>query len=215
MGTRSMSKSVLEALLGQTRGALLALFFSHVEEAYYLRQVARLVDGGLGAVQRELQHLTVVGLLRREVRGRHVYYQANRDCPVFRELQGLVIKTAGVVEVLRAALASLAERATVAFVYGSFAKGSNKAGSDVDLILVGELTFGEVVAALAPVQDKLCREVNPIVYPPAEFQRKLVQGHHFLTRVLKEPKVFLLGGEHELARLAQERLADRAADQPT
>src|SRR5262249_51668906 len=156
--------------------ALLALFFSRVEESYYLRQVVRLVGRGVGAVQRELQGLAAVGILRREIRGRHVYFQANPDCPVFSQLHELVIKTAGMVDVLRAALASLADRAVVAFVYGSLAKGSGKASSDVDLMFIGEVTFAEVVTALGPAQEKLGRDINPAVYPAEEFRRKLAAG---------------------------------------
>jgi hypothetical protein len=99
-------------------------------------------------------------------------------------------------------------------VFGSLAKGSANAGSDVDVMVIGDVSFAEVVGALTPAQERLGREINPVVYPAEEVRRKLAQGHHFLTTVWKEPKVFLLGSDHELARLAQERLADAAPNEP-
>jgi predicted nucleotidyltransferase len=214
MGTQARTDDLLAALFGRIRCRVLALFFSRPEQAFYLREVVRQVGGGVGAVQRELRRLTGAGILLREVRGRQVYYQANRSCPVAEELRWLILKTAGAAEVLRAALAGLADRIETAFVYGSLARDSAKAGSDVDVMIVGAVAFAEVVAALASAQEQLGREVNPSVYPLAEFHRKLAEGHHFLTTVLREPKVFLLGGEHELARLAEKRLVDGASDQP-
>src|SRR5262249_4787471 len=124
------------------------------------------------------------------------------------------VKSAGVADVLRAALAGLADRTAGAFLYGSLAKGADKASSDGDLMVVGEVTVAEGGGARGPAQERVGREINPAVYPPAEWRRKLAQGHHFLTAVLKEPKIFLLGGADELARLAEERLVDATADQP-
>jgi len=108
---------------------------------------------------------------------------------------------------LRAALTPLSERIQVAFIYGSVARGEQRAASDVDVLIVGGATFAEVVAALSPCQDKLGREINPTVYPAAEFKAKLAAGHHFLKAVLTRPKLFMMGGERELAALAGKRLA--------
>ena len=119
----------------------------------------------------------------------------------------MLVKTVGVTDVLRAALSGLADRIQVAFLFGSMAKGSARSNSDVDVLVVGEISFGELVSALASAQEKLGREVNPSLYPSSEFARKLAQHHHFLTSVLKEPKVFLVGDENELARLAKRRMA--------
>jgi predicted nucleotidyltransferase len=165
-------------------------------------------------MQRELKRLSEAGIILRQVRGRQVFYQANRQCPIFPELQGLLVKTVGVADILRKALAALADRIQVAFLYGSMVKGSARSASDVDVLVIGEITFAELVAALCPAQERLGREVNPSVYPRKEFCGKLAQHHHFLTSVLKEPKVFLVGDEHELARLAQSGMANRASNQP-
>jgi predicted nucleotidyltransferase len=202
MSAQPKPDTVATALFGKTRRLVLALFYSHAEESFYLREIVRRTGAGLGAVQREVKRLTDADLLFRAVRGNQVYYQTNGQSPVFAELQGLIIKTAGVADVLRDALAVLADRIEVAFLYGSMAKGTANASSDVDLLVVGEADFADVVVVLGAAQEKLGREVNPSVYPPAEFRHKLAQGHHFLTTILREPQVFLLGGEHELARLA-------------
>lgn len=198
---------VSTTLFGKTRRAVLSLLFTHTDEAFYLRQIVRAIGAGLGAVQRELKRLTEAGIIRRTVRGRQVYYQANPDCPLFAELRGLVIKTAGVGDVLRAALAPLADRIHLALIYGSLARGEERRSSDIDVLVVGEVTFGEVVAILAPAQETLGREINPNVYPSAEFRSKLAAGHHFLRTVIGGPKLFLIGDEYELARLAKKRLA--------
>jgi predicted nucleotidyltransferase len=214
MSTQPKPDQVATALFGKTRRLVLALFYSHAEESFYLREVVRRTGAGLGAVQRELKRLTSAGILLRSIRGNQVYYQAHRQCPVFADLEGLIIKTAGVADVLRAALTVVADRIEVAFLYGSLAKGTAKADSDVDVLVVGEADFADIVVALGEAQEVLNREVNPSVYPAAEFCRKLAQRHHFLTTVLEEPKVFLLGGEDELARLAESRLANGPFEQP-
>ena len=194
-------------LFGKTRRSILALHYGHADEAFYVRQLLRTAQGGQGAIQRELKQLSDAGIIQRVVRGRQVYYQANPQCPVFSELRGIVVKTAGIAEVLRAQLAPLTDRIIVAFVYGSVARGEERKGSDVDAMVVGDVTFGDVAAVLAPAQEMLGREVNPTVYPPAEFRKKIAQKHHFLGTVLKGPKLFLMGDERELARLAKKRLA--------
>lgn len=203
------------ALFGKARRAILGLLFSRTDESFYLREIARLVKGGQGAVQRELKRLTDAGIITRTIRGRAAFFQANRECPIFSELQGLVLKTAGVVGVLAAALTPLRDRIGVAFVYGSLARVQPKAGSDVDLMVivsggpVGSVTFGEVTDALADAQALLGRDVNPTVYDVRDFQRRLSKKDHFLTAVLKEPKLFVMGSEHELEQLARQRLARR------
>jgi predicted nucleotidyltransferase len=133
---------------------------------------------------------------------------------VFPELRSIFAKTAGLADVLREALAPLADRGLVAFVFGSAARGELRATSDIDLVIVGDVEFATVVAALAQAQEQLRRDVNPSVYPPAEFRDKLARGHHFLTAVLREPRVFIIGGDDELVRMGAKRLARQAPDEP-
>jgi uncharacterized protein len=208
MSTFQRADVLSTTLFGKTRRAVLSLLYGHVDEAFYLRQITRMAGVGLGAVQRELQKLLNARILLRTVRGRQVYYQANRDCPVFLELKNLVLKTTGVATILQSALAPLTGRIRVAFIFGSIAAGDEQRNSDVDLLVVGEVTFAEVVSAIHEAQETLHREINPTVYPPGEFQSKLAAGHHFLKAVLKGPMVFLIGDKRELPRLVKKRLAD-------
>jgi len=203
MGTTFKTDRLSATLFGKTRRAVLALLYSHVEEPFYLRQIARTAGGGLGAVQRELKKLSEAGIIRRTVRGRQVYYQANPECPVYSELKSLVVKTVGVGDVLRAALVPLSDRINVAFLFGSLARGGERSSSDADVMIVGDVTFAEVVSVLGRAQETVRREINPLVYPPEEFQFKLTADHHFLKKVLEESKFFLIGDEYELAKLVE------------
>jgi predicted nucleotidyltransferase len=215
LGTDPELDLLTAALFGKNRMAVLGLLYGHADERFYLREIVRAAGGGVGAVQRELRQLTRAGVLRRHVEGRHVYFQANAECPVFAELRGLVTKTAGTVEILRTALAPLRHSVQVAFIFGSVARGEERRVSDVDLLVVGTVRFADLVAAVLPAQERLRREINPTVYPPEEFRSKLGSRHPFLQRVVADPKLFLLGDQHELAKLAGQPLAHTPADQPT
>ena len=201
-------------LFGSTRRRILGWLLGHPDESFYLRQIVRSTGAALGAAQRELEQLTGAGLLLRTVQGQQVYFQANREAPIFPELQGLFAKTAGLTDLLREALAPLAERVLMAFVFGSAARGELRASSDIDLLVVGDAPFQDVVASLAGAQERLGREVNPTVYPLDEFRSKLRAKHHFLTTVLGEPRMFIIGGDNELVGLGAKRLGDEASDQP-
>ncbi|MBI4206687.1 MAG: nucleotidyltransferase domain-containing protein [Betaproteobacteria bacterium] len=190
-------------LFSKTRQALLGVLYTRADEAHLQEDLIHLAALGRGTVQRELEFLTRAGIVRRTVRGRQVYFQANPDCPIYPELKGLIVKTAGVADVLRSALAPLAERIAAAFIYGSIARGTERRGSDVDVMVIGEVSFAEVTDALARTQEALGREVNPSVYPPAELRSKVAARHHFLKTVLNGEKLFLIGDERELARLAK------------
>jgi len=191
------------SLFGKTRQTLLTLLYSRPDEAHLQENLIQLAALGRGTVQRELEFLSHAGVVRRSVRGRQVYFQANSDCPFYSELRGLVVKTAGVADALRTSLAPLAQRIGVAFIYGSVAKGSERRASDVDVMVIGEVSFAEVSDALAGAQAAIGREVNPSVYSPAEFRAKLAARQHFLRSVMASDKIFLIGDKRELARLAK------------
>ena len=169
------------------------------DESFYLRQLVRETGAGNGAVQREVKQLSDAGLIVRKAGGNLVFYQANRKSPVFAELRGLLLKTVGVRYVLREALASLKNRIQVAFVYGSIAAQRDRADSDIDLMIVGDATFEEVVSTLSNAGKRLRREINPTIYPAREFRSKLESGNHFLTSVLQSKKFFVLGTGMTLA----------------
>jgi predicted nucleotidyltransferase len=204
MSTISVRQFPGRNLFGQTRSALLAMLYGHADQSFYLRQLARAVGAGHGAVQRELKHLTDMGLLVRSTQGNQVLYQANSQSPIFSEIKSLIAKTVGIHDAIRSALAALASEIQIAFVYGSVARQEERANSDVDLMVLGRAPFSEIVSALAAVQRMLAREINPTVFPVAEFQSKLRAGNHFLHSVMREKKIFLLGTEDELAKLASE-----------
>jgi len=153
----------------------------------------------MGTLQRELRGLTLAGIVAREMEGVHVFYRANAASPVFEEMKGLVLKTVGIAEVLRAALVPLGPEIVAAYLFGSVARGAQEAVSDVDVLVVSDtLTLGRVVAALRGVEGRIGREINPVVYRLAEFKGKLSGKSAFVTRVMKEPKVLLAGDERVL-----------------
>jgi len=203
MGSHAEPPGISPSLFGKTRQALLALLYSRPDEEHLQESLIQLAGLGRGTVQRELEFLARAGVVRRIVRGRQVYFRANADSPIFAELRGLVVKTVGVADVLRAALAPLSGRIRAAFVYGSVATGAERRGSDVDVMVIGEVSFAEVSEVLAGAQKTIGREVNPSVYAPADFRAKVAAKHHFLNSVLKGAKMFLIGDDRELARLAK------------
>lgn len=188
-------------LFGKSRLAILSLLYLNTDQRFYLRQIVNTTNLGMGAVQRELRLLSSAGLILRQREGMQVYYQANRDCPIFEELKSILVKTAGLADVLRDRLGLLADRCLVAFVYGSFAQGLDNAKSDVDVMVVGDVTFAAVSDALGDLQTDLRREVNPTVYSVLEFKEKI--STPFIASIMRKPKVFLIGNEDELTRLAR------------
>jgi len=210
MRTTAGEKNLSSVLFTKTRRAILSLLYGHVDESFYVRQIVRITGAGLGPVQRELKRLADVGIILRSIHGHQVYYRANRGCPIFNELKSLVTKTAGVAETLQNALATIANRISLAFVYGSVARGEENHRSDIDLLVVGDVSFSEVVKALRGAQETLGREINPTVYPVDEFRSRIAERHSFVQNVLSGPKIFVIGGENDLKRLAGERLACHA-----
>jgi predicted nucleotidyltransferase len=185
-----------------TLARLLTAFVTRPQADFYQKELADAAGTGLFAVQRELARLERLGLVTKAPRGNRVYYQANRSHPAFEDLKRLVLKTMALGDALRAALAPLSDRVRVAFVYGSFARGDETAASDVDLLMVGDLTLREASAVLGPVGRDLGRELNTAVYPEDEFRAKIAEGHHFLTEVLKGEKIYLIGDDDALEGLA-------------
>lgn len=194
------------ALFGKVRSSVLTLLFSHSDKSFYFREIERTLGTGRGAVQRELTKLVSAGLVTRHKQGNQVYYQANPKSAVFSELKSLMIKTCGIAGALRETLETIKDRITIAFIYGSFAKGTESADSDVDVLVIGDVTFAEVVDLLESAEKSIGREINPSVYPMDEFATKVSQGQHFVTSLIREPKIFLLGDEDVFGRLVEKRL---------
>ncbi len=192
----------LDALLPKTRQGILAATLAQPEKAWYVSELARRMGVPASSLQRELHDLTEVGILKTHRQGRMVYYQANTDSPVFPDLRGLLLKTAGLVDILTQALKPLAAKIRTAFVYGSIAAGNERSDSDIDLMVVGRVSPAELALPLRRARELLGREVNPAVYTPAEFDKKKATNVPFLMQVLDKPRLFVLGNDNELGKVA-------------
>lgn len=202
MGTKTNlteSSSLADALFPKVRQRVLATLFGAPERSFYANEVIALAQSGTGAVQRELAGLSAAGLLTVRKQGNQTHYQANANAPVFAELHSLVLKTMGLADVLRAALAPLAAQADAAFIYGSVARQQDTAHSDVDVMIVSNtLAYGEVFGALEGATQSLGRKVNPTLYTPADWAMRMQQDSAFVTRVWQQPKIWLIGNEAQL-----------------
>lgn len=192
MGT--FSASLADALLTRTQQRVLGLLFGQSHRGFYLNELVRLAAVGSGTVQRELSRLVEAGLVNRQVHGRQVWFQANAGSPIFPELRGLVRKTVGLVDVLRSALVPVADQIEQAFVYGSVAKGTDTAESDIDLMVISAtLSYADVYALLTDAETELGRKISPTLYAPADWQQRLHEANAFVTRVRHLPTIPVLG----------------------
>ncbi|MBI2316834.1 MAG: nucleotidyltransferase domain-containing protein [Betaproteobacteria bacterium] len=192
--------SLADALFSTTQQRVLAYLFGQPERSFFATELIGLAGGGSGAVQRELARLEDSGLVTVKRIGTQKHFQANPKSPLFAELCGIARKTVGLAEPLREALAPLAKRITAAFVFGSVAKRSDTAASDIDvLVLSDSVDYADVFGALQSAETKLGRTVNPTVYTPANWRRKRNEGNAFVVKVGRQPKVFLIGTEEDLA----------------
>jgi predicted nucleotidyltransferase len=191
-----------DALFTKTQQRVLAVLFGQSDRSFYANEIIALAASGSGAVQRELARLEAAALVTVLRVGNQKHYQANRAAPIFAELRSIVLKTSGMTDVLRAALQPLWSSIEIAFVYGSIAKGTEHAGSDVDLMVIGALpSNAQLLEALLPAQAQLGRAVNPTLYTPEEFAQRVRDGRSFIMRVLEQPKVFVKGAEHDIVRI--------------
>ncbi len=193
---------LVEVLFGAYRRQILALLLLHPDESFYVREIARLTGVPAGSLHRELKLLGDAGLLQRSVSGNQVRYQVDRDNPIQEELAGIFRKTAGLADVLRNALAPLAGKIRLAFIFGSVAQGRERSTSDVDVLVVGSASFAAVVGALSPAGERLRRAVNPVVMTRAAFESKRAGADRFVARIVREPKIILIGDAGELAEPA-------------
>ena len=193
-----------DALFPKGRQRVLAVLFGIPGRSFYANEVIALAQSGTGAVQRELAALSEAGLITITWQGNQKHYQANAAAPIFEELRGLVLKTMGLADVLLAALAPLATQIALAWVYGSVAKRQDTAQSDIDVMIVSDsLGYADVFGALEGAAASLRRKVNLTLYSPAELARLIAQDDAFVTRVLEQPKIWLVGNEDQLhAQLA-------------
>jgi predicted nucleotidyltransferase len=192
-----MQQSLTAVLFPGYRRRVLGLLLLAPDEALHGREIARRTDLPSGTVIRELHRLVHAGLLKRERRGNQALYSADRACPVFEEVAGMLRKTSGAADVIAGALAPLSDRIETAFIYGSFAKGTARAGSDIDVLILGTVDLGSVIDTLHPVQKLVGREINPKIFSSREWKDKHRAKSAFVTEVRANPKIFLIGDKDE------------------
>jgi predicted nucleotidyltransferase len=199
MGITLPSAGIADALFSTVQQRVLALIFADPERDHSTLEVIRAVQSGRGAVQRELARLEQSGLVIAAEVGNQRRYRANRASPIFDELRGIVLKTVGLTEPLRTALRPLSDKIDVAFVFGSVAKGTDSARSDIDLLLIAdEINYSDVYGVAQDVERVLDRQVNPTIMSRLDWKERIKEGNAFVLRVLAQPKVFVLGSDDEL-----------------
>jgi predicted nucleotidyltransferase len=196
---KDQSLSLSDALFSKVQGRVLGVLFSNPDRSFYANELFRLAGSGTGAGVRELTKLSNSGLVTVNKIGNQKHYQVNRDTPIFEEVRGIVLKTFGMADVLRQGLMPIADKISVAFIYGSIAKGSDTAKSDVDVMVIGDnIAYPDVYSSLMQAEQQLGRKVSPAIYSKDDVARKLDEGNSFLTRIIAQPKIFLIGSEHDL-----------------
>lgn len=199
-GLARQSGGVADALFGRVQQRVLGVIFGQPRRSFYANEIIALARSGSGAVQRELARLEAAGLVTVTRVGKQKHYQANAASPVFDELRALILKTVGLADVLRTVLAPLERDIRAAFVYGSIAKGQDTAASDVDLMVISDrLTHADLFATLESASNQLGRKVSPTLYSAKELARRKKREQSFVTRVLAQPKLWLIGDERALA----------------
>ena len=195
-----VGNALADALFTQTQQRVFGLVFGQPDRSFTVSEAIATVGGGSGAVQRELRRLADTLLVTVQPVGNQKRYQANPDAPIFSELVGIVQKTVGLAQPLRDALSPMLADIAAAFVYGSVAKRSDTASSDIDLMVISDaLSYADIFAALEPAAQKLGRPINPTIYNHAQWSKRIKADNAFVTRVLEQPKIWLIGGKDDLA----------------
>ena len=196
---RSSRNSLADALFTKTQQRVLRVIFGQPDRSFYASELIRDAGTGSGAAQRELARLEASGLIVARRIGNQKHYQANATSPLFSELRNIVLKTVGLAEPLRDALKPVSSSIRAAFVYGSVAKATDQATSDVDLMIISDsLTYGEAFGALERATRIVGRKVNPTVYTANEFSKRARTENAFVTRVLEQPKLWVIGSEDDI-----------------
>lgn len=191
-----MMSGLADALFTPVQQRVLGLLFGQPERRFQSAEIIRLAESGTGAVHRQLLRLAEAGLIVASRDGNQKYYQARRDSPVYPELHSLMIKTAGLLLPLRTALEPLADQIDIAFVYGSVAKGTDRAGSDIDLLVVSDrVGYPEVYEAIQAAERVLARPVNPTVLTPEEWRQRVAEKDSFVRRIASQPRLFVIGSD--------------------
>lgn len=197
-----MTSALSDLLFKDYRRRVLGLLLLNPDKRYHVREIARLTGTVAGTLHKELARLADAGLLVKETVGNQVQYSANRQCPIYEELASILRKTSAVVDVLASALAGLENHIELAFVFGSMAAGKERPGSDVDVLIIGEVGFTEVVKALHAAEEIISREINPKIFSKTEWQVLVSESDQFAREVMKNKKIFVIGDEDELRQFS-------------
>ena len=191
--------SIGDALFTKTQQRVLGLLYGKPEQSFYTNEIVRWADMGRGTIRRELERLASAGLLLVTREGNQLHYQANHSNPIYHELLGIVRKTFGIADVIRAVLAPVFEQIDLAFIYGSIAKREDTASSDIDLLVITDsLAYTDLMAVLTDAEQSLGRPINPSIYTAGQIKEKLEQKNAFLTRVMEQPKLWVKGNEDDI-----------------
>ena len=190
-----------EILSSRSRAAIFRLLFSGIEKELHVREIQRRSTLNDSTIRQELRKLVRLDLVKGRKDSNRVYYRANKENPLYPELRNLVIKTTGVADVLREVFRD--GRIHAAFVFGSLAGGEETAGSDVDLLVIGEIGFRSLSELLSGVSEKIGREINPYVMNKDEYSKRVKSNEHFITHILKSPKIFIVGADHDLEAMVR------------
>jgi DNA-binding transcriptional ArsR family regulator len=205
---------VLDVLLPKTKQRLLSAILLQPERSWYLSQLARQLDVSPSSLQRELAQFVDAGILVKRQDGNRVYFQADQSCPIFRELSQILAKTAGLADLVRSALTPFQPAIQLAVLYGSIASSQEWSSSDVDLMIVGAITLADLAVPLRSLEQQLGRAVNPTIYTPGDFRKRIRDKNHFLTAVLQTDLFFLIGTSDDLARLVESPQTASSQNQP-
>lgn len=192
-----MASQLADLLFKKYRRRILSLLLTHPDESWHVREIARLTDTLPGTLHKELSRLAKAGLLIKFTRGNQVNYQANQQCVIFEELASILRKTSGAADVIADALLPFREAIELAFIFGSYAKGTATERSDIDLLVVGELSYSEMVKALYPAQERLGLEINPKLYTCDEWAEAVDKNTPFVRDVLSKPITKIIGDKDD------------------
>lgn len=186
------------------RVEILKLFLFNPEDSYYQRQISTLTHQPIRAVQREVEKLQELGLIEKSIQGNRIYYKINKNCHIFEELKAILFKSVGIAETLKENLRKVKD-IEIAFIYGSYAKGGESLLSDIDLMVIGAISSKKLSSLLSKPKSDLRRVINYAKYIPQEFKKRIRENDHFLSSVLKEKKIFIIGNENELKKIIGSR----------
>lgn len=201
MNTKPRSTSRLgDALFSTTQQKVLGLLYGRPEESFFVNQILRITGMGVHTIKRELDRMTAAGILTMTKIGNQHHYRANSECVIFNELAGIVRKTFGIADVIKAALKQCDDRIDLAFIYGSIARAEEVASSDIDLMVIArELAYAELMEILFDAEQALGRTINPTIYDAGELEIKRKQKNAFIVRVMEQPKIWIKGEENDIS----------------